>query len=181
MEVEAYIGTDDRASHARFGRTARNQPMFGQPGHAYVYLVYGMYDCLNIVTEPEDHPAAVLVRAVEPLEGLELMRESRSALHATRRKAAARAAPGGLPDHRLASGPGLVAAAFGIDVTWTGMDLCDAASPLRLEEAPEGEPPPAVRATPRIGIAYAGAPWTEHAWRFVIEGHPSASGPALLR
>ena len=164
MEVEAYIGTDDRASHARFGRTARNQPMFGQPGHAYVYLVYGMYDCLNIVTEPEDHPAAVLVRAVEPLEGLELMRESRSALHAT-----------------LASGPGLVAAAFGIDVTWTGTDLCDAASPLRLEEAPEGEPPPAVRATPRIGIAYAGAPWTEHAWRFVIEGHPSASGPASLR
>jgi DNA-3-methyladenine glycosylase len=155
--------------------------MFGPPGHAYVYLVYGMYDCLNIVTEPVDHPAAVLVRAVEPLEGLELMRESRSALHATRRKTAARAALGGLPDHRLASGPGLVAAAFGIDVTWTGTDLCDAASPLRLEHAPEGEAAPIVRATPRIGIAYAGELWTEHAWRFVIEGHASASGPASLR
>ena len=73
------------------------------------------------------------------------------------------------------------AAAFGIDVTWTGIDLCDTASPLRLEGAPRDEPGPVVRATPRIGIAYADAPWTEHAWRFVIEGHPSASGPASLR
>jgi len=181
VEVEAYIGSDDRASHARFGRTARNRPMFGPPGHAYVYLVYGMYDCLNIVTEPVDHPAAVLVRAVEPLEGLDLMRNSRSALHTTRRKTASRAALGSLPDHRLASGPGLVAAAFGIDVTWTGTDLCDEGSALRLEQPPEGEPAPAVRATPRIGIAYAGAPWTDHEWRFVIEGHPSASGPQTLR
>ena len=155
--------------------------MYGPPGHAYVYLVYGMYDCLNIVTEPEDHPAAVLVRAVAPLEGTQLMRDSRTALHATRRKAATRPALSHLPDHRLASGPGLVAAAFGIDVTWTGTDLCDAASPLRLERAPADEVVPVVRATPRIGIAYAGAPWTEHAWRFVIKGHPSASGPASLR
>jgi DNA-3-methyladenine glycosylase len=181
VEVEAYIGTDDRASHARFGRTDRNRPMYGPPGHAYVYLVYGMYDCLNIVAEPLDHPAAILVRAVAPLEGLDSMRASRSALHAARRKTAPRAAPSTPPDHRLASGPGLVAAAFGIDVTWTGGDLCDPASPLRLENAPDDEPPPAVRATPRIGIAYAGVPWTEHAWRFVIAGHPSASGPASLR
>ena len=158
--------------------------MFGPPGHAYVYLVYGMYDCLNIVTEPVGSPAAVLVRAVEPLEGLDLMRDSRAALHATRRKAT----PGepvvtvrGLPDHRLASGPGLVAAAFGIDVTWTGTDLCDTGSPLRLEARLADEPAPSVRATPRIGIAYAGAPWTDHAWRFLIAGHPSASGPAAQR
>ena len=158
--------------------------MFGPPGRAYVYLVYGMYDCLNIVTEPPGSPAAVLVRAVEPLAGLDLMRHSRAALHATRRKAT----PGepavtvrGLPDHRLASGPGLVAAAFGIDVTWTGTDLCDAGSPLRLEARPADEPAPSMRATRRIGIAYAGAPWTDHAWRFVIAGHPSASGPAALR
>jgi DNA-3-methyladenine glycosylase len=155
--------------------------MFGPPGHAYVYLVYGMYDCLNIVTEPVGHPAAVLVRAVEPLEGLDLMRGSRDALHASRRKARAATAVGRLPDRRLASGPGLVAAAFGIDVTWTGTDLCDEASPLRLEVAPRDEPALIVRATPRIGIGYAGAPWTEHAWRFVIAGHPSASGPATLR
>jgi DNA-3-methyladenine glycosylase len=158
--------------------------MFGPPGHAYVYLVYGMYDCLNIVTEPAGSPAAVLVRAVEPLEGLDLMRRSRAALHATRRRTPPRTpavAVRSLPDRRLASGPGLAAAAFGIDVTWTGTDLCDAGSPLRLEGRPEGEPAPPIRATPRIGIAYAGAPWTDHAWRFVIAGHPSASGPAAQR
>jgi len=155
--------------------------MFGPPGYAYVYLVYGMYDCLNIVTEPEGHPAAVLVRAVAPLEGLDLMRASRSGLHATRRKGGAGASLRPLPDHRLASGPGLVAAAFGIDVTWTATDLCDPASPLRIETAPAGEAAPRIRATPRIGIAYAGAPWTDYAWRFVIEGHPAASGPQTLR
>jgi DNA-3-methyladenine glycosylase len=184
VEVEAYIGVADRASHARFGPTTRNRPMFGPPGHAYVYLVYGMYDCLNIVTEPVGSPAAVLVRAIEPLDGLEQMRQSRTALHATRRKTPPRAPPGparDLADHRLASGPGLVAAAFGIDVTWTGTDLCDARSPLRLEARSADEPAPSIRATPRIGIAYAGAPWTEHAWRFVIAGHPSASGPVALR
>ena len=184
VEVEAYIGVDDQASHARFGPTARNRPMFGPPGHAYVYLVYGMYDCLNIVTEPAGNPAAVLVRAVEPLDGQDLMRHSRATLHATRRKTPPRAPAGdvrALPDLRLASGPGLVAAAFGIDVTWTGMDLCEPASPLRLEARPADEPAPSVRATPRIGIAYAGAPWTVHPWRFVIAGHPSASGPAALR
>jgi DNA-3-methyladenine glycosylase len=184
VEVEAYIGVDDRASHARFGPTARNRPMFGPPGHAYVYLVYGMYDCLNIVTEPAGSPAAVLVRAVEPLEGLDLMRQSRAALHATRRRAPSREPKRTVrdpADQRLASGPGLVAAAFGIDVAWTGTDLCTAGSPLRLEARPADELTPAIRATPRIGIAYAGAPWTDHAWRFVIAGHRSASGPAALR
>jgi DNA-3-methyladenine glycosylase len=184
VEVEAYIGSDDRASHARFGPTARNTPMYGPPGHAYVYLVYGMYDCVNIVTEPAGSPAALLVRAVEPLEGRDRMQAGRLALHAARRKPGATGVghvPRLLPSHRIASGPGLVAAAFGIDVSWTGTDLCDERSPLRLEAAPPDEPAPAVHATPRIGIAYAGAPWTEHAWRFVIAGHPSASGPASLR
>jgi len=158
--------------------------MFGPPGHAYVYLVYGMYDCLNIVTEPVASPAAVLVRAVEPLEGLDLMRRSRAALHATRRKSKPTepaVTVRTLPDHRLASGPGLVAAAYGVDVTWTGTDLCDAGSRLRLETRQEDERMPSIRATPRIGIAYAGAPWTDHPWRFVIADHPSASGPAALR
>src|SRR6185312_16601918 len=79
VEVEAYIGEDDRASHARFGRTARNAVMFGRAGVAYVYLVYGMYDCLNIVTEAEGRPAAILVRAVEPLEGADAIRDARLA------------------------------------------------------------------------------------------------------
>jgi DNA-3-methyladenine glycosylase len=186
VELEAYIGEDDRASHARFGPTARNRTMYGPPGHAYVYLVYGMYDCLNIVTEPAGQPAALLVRAVEPLEGLERMRAARIALHAARRRqggagAASRATARHVPGERIASGPGLVAAAFGVDTGWTGRDLCDARSPLRLEAAPAGEPPPAVRATARIGIAYAGSPWTELPWRLIIAGHRSLSGPAALR
>jgi DNA-3-methyladenine glycosylase len=77
VEVEAYIGEDDRASHARFGRTPRNGVMFGRPGVAYVYLVYGMYDCLNVVTEPSGRPAAVLIRAVEPVAGIAEMRAAR--------------------------------------------------------------------------------------------------------
>ncbi|HSK51820.1 MAG TPA: DNA-3-methyladenine glycosylase, partial [Clostridia bacterium] len=129
VELEAYIGEDDRASHARFGRTARNQTMYGPPGHAYVYLVYGMYDCLNIVTEPAGRPAALLVRAVEPLEGLDRMRAARTALHDARRRrrpagVEGRAAARHIPDARIASGPGLVAAAFGIDTSWTGRDMC---------------------------------------------------------
>ena len=87
VEVEAYIGEDDRASHARFGRTARNAVMYGPPGIAYVYLVYGMYDCLNIVTEAEGGPAAILVRAVEPLEGATAMRAARVERLARRRRA----------------------------------------------------------------------------------------------
>ncbi len=158
--------------------------MFGQPGRAYVYLVYGMYNCLNIVTEPDGQPAALLVRAVEPLEGADIMRASRLAQAASigRRSAdAARMAAEAqrlarLPSARLASGPGLVAAAFGIDRSLTGLDLCDQASHLRLESAPPAEAPTAIEATPRRGIGYAGEPWTSHPWRLAIAGHPSVSG-----
>ena len=188
VEVEAYIGRDDRASHARFGETARNRVMFGPAGRAYVYLVYGMYDCLNVVTEPDGAPAAVLIRAVEPLEGIESMRVDRVLRATSRRRsltqarAAAEAARiAGLASDRLASGPGLVTAAFGLDTTWTGVDLCDPQSPLRLEAAPAGEPAPTVVATPRIGVAYAGEPWAGRPWRFAVPGHRSVSGPAAAR
>jgi DNA-3-methyladenine glycosylase len=183
VELEAYIGEEDRASHARFGRTARNAVMHGPPGIAYVYLVYGMYDCLNIVTEPDGRPAALLVRAVEPLEGIEAMRSARLASWRRRRKrpngeaeAIEAARLGQLPANRLASGPGLVAAAFGIDRTMTGLDLLDPGSSLRIEAAPPGEPWPPIETTPRVGIDFAGAPWTDLPWRFVITGHPSLSG-----
>jgi DNA-3-methyladenine glycosylase len=188
VEVEAYIGLDDLASHARFGETARNRVMFGPAGHAYVYLVYGMHACLNVVTEAAGSPAAVLVRAVEPLAGIERMRSDRIARTAAnrRRTSVHRAAADAeriarIPDGRLASGPGLVAAAFGLDTTWTGADLCGPVSPLRLETASAGGPSRAIRATPRIGIAYAGEPWTTQPWRLILAGHPSVSGPAGAR
>jgi DNA-3-methyladenine glycosylase len=187
VELEAYIGVDDRASHARFGETPRNRVMFGPPGHAYVYLVYGMYDCLNVVTEPEGDPAALLVRAVEPLEGVDVMRVDRVVRATTRRRRTSDQAAteaeriGRLPRTRLASGPGLVTAAFDLDTGWTGLDLCDPTSPLRLETAPPGEAPADVVTTPRIGIDYAGAGWAARPWRLVERGHPSASGPASGR
>ena len=170
-------------------QTARNAVMFGPPGQAYVYLVYGMYDCLNVVTEPDGTPAAVLVRAVEPLEGVEAMRVDRIVRvdrpTTERRPASVRLAAAErierMPRERLASGPGLVAAAFGLDTGWTGVDLCDPASPLRLEAAPDEESAPDVIATPRIGIDYAGPPWVERPWRFVERGHPSVSGRAARR
>ena len=185
VELEAYIGQDDQASHARFGQTARNQVMYGPPGIAYVYLVYGMYDCLNVVTEPAGRPAAVLIRAVEPLDGMERMRADRLAVERRRRAArtdagAARAADrlGRLPDHRLASGPGLVAAAFGLDRRWTGTDLCDPASSLRLERRPGDEVSDVdIRTTARIGVRYAGPDWAGRPWRLALAGHPAVSGP----
>jgi DNA-3-methyladenine glycosylase len=183
VELEAYIGEDDRASHARFGRTERNAVMYGPPGIAYVYLVYGMYDCLNVVTEGAGRPAALLVRAVEPLAGAESMRASRLERWKTRRRQAADPAAdieeqrlARLPIERLASGPGLVAAAFGIDRSMTGLDLTEPGSQLRIESAPPDEPLPEIATTPRLGIAYAGSPWTEVPWRFAIAGHPSVSG-----
>jgi DNA-3-methyladenine glycosylase len=166
--------------------------MFGPPGFAYVYLVYGMYDLLNVVTEPDGHPAALLIRAVEPLAGLDLMRADRLTVERRRRdarsaagEARARARLAATPDHRLASGPGLVSAAFGLDTTWTGVDLCDPGSPLRLERDPaRGDmtlAPDDILSTPRIGVAYAGPDWAGRPWRFVVAGHRSVSGSPAAR
>ncbi|HUQ43736.1 MAG TPA: DNA-3-methyladenine glycosylase [Candidatus Limnocylindria bacterium] len=169
VEVEAYIGEDDRASHARFGRTSRNTVMFGPPGVAYVYLVYGMYECLNVVTEADGRAAAVLIRAVEPLEGVAAMRAARIR-HALRRARTDDAPERAitrlerLPGARLAAGPGLVAAAFDIDRTSTGADLLDPAAVLRLEA---GDAPARIATTPRIGIGYAAEPFRSLPWRFL--------------
>jgi DNA-3-methyladenine glycosylase len=162
--------------------------MFGPAGRAYVYLVYGMYDCLNVVTESEGSPAALLIRAVEPVEGIERMRVDRIERAGSRRRvrdperlSADAGRIGRLPAQRLASGPGLVAAAFGLDAGWTGTDLCDARSPLRLEATPLTEAVAEIVATPRIGIDGAGLPWTALPWRLTLAGHPSISGPAGWR
>jgi DNA-3-methyladenine glycosylase len=177
VEVEAYIGLDDRASHARFGPTARNAVMFGRPGIAYVYLVYGMYECLNVVTEPEGRPAAVLIRAVEPVEGEAGLRAGRLA-HALRRartpaaRFSAEARIRAVPASRLASGPGLLAAAFEITRVSTGEDLLDPTAALRLEP---GRPVAVTQATARIGIGYAPEPWRSLPWRFVDPASPSVS------
>ena len=182
MEVEAYGGPDDRASHARPGLTRRNAAMFGPPGHAYVYRVYGMHRCLNVVTGPEGSASAVLVRAVEPLEGVESMRRARLAwaLATSRRDQAApefaRRRLAAVADDRLAAGPALVAAAFTVDLADDGADLL-AGGPLRLEPGPPRGPRSRVIATARIGVDPAGEPWASFPWRFVIAGSPSLSRP----
>ena len=196
VEVEAYLGPHDLASHARFGRTARTSIMYGPPGVAYVYRVYGMYSCLNVVTEPDGIAAAVLIRAVAPIEGeaafraarlghdLARRRATRGAVDAAAREAAAataRARIDGLPTARLASGPGLVGAAFSIDTDLTGIDLCDPSSPLRLERAPAAEARPSIGTTTRIGVAYAGEGWAERPLRFFVAGDASVSGPGSHR
>jgi DNA-3-methyladenine glycosylase len=157
--------------------------MAGPPGIAYVYLVYGMYDCLNVVTGPRGSSAAVLIRAIEPLEGIDRMRTDRLTVEQRRRRAnvddggrAASERLAAISDHALGRGPGLVGACFGVDPGWTGTDLCDASSALRLEwadgdEVPDGQ----VRIGTRVGVAYAGDDWATRPWRFAVAGHRSVS------
>jgi DNA-3-methyladenine glycosylase len=159
VEVEAYCGARDRAAHSRGGhRSARNESMWGPPGHAYVYLIYGVHHCLNVVTREAGVPEAVLVRAIEPLDGIESMRH--------RREIAAS------PDWRLCRGPGSLCRAFDVDRSHDGTDLL--AGPLRLLDAPPVSSR-AIRRTPRIGVAYAG-PDAARPWRFLLAGSRAVSG-----
>jgi DNA-3-methyladenine glycosylase len=146
VEVEAYR-EDDPASHSYRGRTERNAVMFGPAGHLYVYFTYGMHHCANVVTGPAGVGAAVLLRAVRPLEGIQLMRDRRHG----------RA--------QLADGPAKLCQAFGIDTRHNGLDLCDGAGPGVYDD---GTPPPSDPiGGPRIGISKAvDMPWR---WR-VVEG-----------
>ena len=193
VEVEAYVGTDDRASHARFGPTKRNGVMFGPPGYAYVYLVYGMYHCLNVVTEPRGFAAAVLVRSIEPLEGGDLMRRAReewvvaragrrsAADESTAGAAAARQRVASLPLARLASGPGLVCAAFSVERDENGADLCDPAASLHLEQARPGDSVLEPAFGPRVGLGATPEPWLGKPWRVWAAGNPAVSGPRTRR
>ena len=149
VETEAYVGPQDLACHAAKGRTARTEVMFGPPGHAYVYFIYGFYNMLNLVTEKMNYPAAVLIRAVEPVSGIELMKQRREMDR--------------LRD--LASGPGKLCLAFAIDRSLNGADLCNGV--LYVEDC--GEPAPKFNATPRIGVDYAGK-WKDKRYRFLIRG-----------
>jgi len=150
VEVEAYVGEDDRASHAHCGRTRRNAPMYGPPGHAYVYFIYGMHHCLNVVTEREGYPAAVLIRALEPLEGIEEMQERRA----------------GRPVVQLTNGPARLCQALDVDRRFDGADLCMPDALLFLEED-AAVPDEAIATGPRIGVRGDETAITV-AWRFYI-------------
>jgi DNA-3-methyladenine glycosylase len=154
VEAEAYRGPEDRAAHSFGGRrTARTEAMFGPPGFAYVFFVYGMHWHVNLVTTAEEVPHAVLIRAVEPLEGVELMAERRGLT------------PG---DRNLTNGPGKVCQAFDIDKRCYGLDLCR--RPLFLSDGARAK----VTRSPRIGVDYAGV-WAERPWRFFDAGSPYVS------
>jgi DNA-3-methyladenine glycosylase len=158
VEAEAYIGEDDPACHAAPGPTPRHRPLDGPPGRAYVYLNYGIHYLVNAVTEAEGSPAAVLIRALAPLEGIDVMRM---------RRARGRAA--GVPaDHDLCRGPGNLTVAMGIDLAQNGMDLTTGA--LAIED--RCIRPDALRWSPRIGIRVG----TERDWRCAWDAHASVSG-----
>jgi DNA-3-methyladenine glycosylase len=165
--------------------------MFGPPGHAYVYRVYGMYTCLNVVCGPPGSASAVLIRAVTPVEGEEAMRSAR-VRHDLVARRATRLADGDpaarariatrvarLPTTGLASGPGLVGAALSVETSLDGVDLCSPDAPLRLEEPPAWPDPARIVASPRIGIAYAGEPWVSRPLRFFVIDEPAVSGRSV--
>ena len=148
-ETEAYIGEDDLGCHAKAGKTARNEIMYGPPGHAYVYFTYGNHWMLNAVTERTGFPAAVLIRAIQPIEGAQVMSARR----------------GG----RDAFGPGKLTQALGIAKDENGADLTAAASGLWIE-AGVSVPNSLVTKSPRVGLNTVPEPWKSKPWRFKVSG-----------
>jgi len=156
VETEAYRGPDDRASHAYGGRrTNRTETMYGIGGTAYVYFVYGMYYQFNVVTNVEDTPHAVLVRAIEPVEGLQIMRRRRA----------------GRSEYELTSGPGRLCVALGID---RGLDKADLLDDRVWIEEGDSISPGQIARGPRIGIDYA-EKWVTKPWRFWLKDNPFVS------
>jgi DNA-3-methyladenine glycosylase len=153
VEVEAYQGPEDLAAHSSRGRTPRNAVMFELPGHLYVYLIYGLHLCANVVCGPGTKPEAVLLRAAEITAGHDLARRNR----------------GEVPDGRLAAGPGNLGAAFGLERSMNGVDLL--AGPMRLAH---GSRPVRIDHTRRIGVDYAGE-WAARPMRFSIADDPHRS------
>lgn len=147
-ETEAYIGEEDLACHAKAGRTPRTQVMYGPPGHAYVYFTYGHHWMLNTVTEREGFPAAVLIRAIQPLEGAEVMSKNRQG--------------------RDTFGPGKLTQAMGITKTENGLDLTAANQSLWIE-AGIFIPNESVTIGPRVGLNNTPEPWLSKPWRFLVK------------
>lgn len=160
VEVEAYAGPEDSASHARHGRTARNAPMWGPPGRAYLYFCYGMHWMLNVVTGPAEQASAVLIRGAEVVAGLDAV--------LTRRKVAK-------PSAQLCAGPGKVAQALGLDRAFDGHDLLRPGG-LQLRPAPT---PSVILRGPRVGIDFASEADRLRPWRFILAGSPAVSRPRI--
>ena len=154
METEAYRGPEDLAAHSARGRTPRNAVMFGPPGFLYVYLIYGLHLCLNVVAGPGEKPEAVLIRALAIDEGVDFARARRG---------------DAVPERRLASGPGNVGRALGISRNDNGLDLLD--GPVWIE--PRSDRPRVARGA-RIGVDYAGR-WAARPLRFWIADDPHVS------
>ena len=161
VEVEAYLGEQDPAAHSAAGNTARTAVLFGPPGHAYVYFIYGNHYCLNVSCEPDGQAGSVLVRALEPLSGVEEMAKARGIeIHSPKDLL------------RLTSGPGRLAQAFSITrVRDNGCDLTSGDSNLWIGE--DGYRARGIRLTPRIGITKA----AEKALRYLLVGNLFVSGP----
>jgi DNA-3-methyladenine glycosylase len=151
VEVEAYLGEHDAASHARHGQTPRAAIMFGPPGFVYVYLIYGMYHCMNFITERDGIAGAVLIRAAEPLDG---------------------------GDPKVWRGPGKLCRGLGITLADKGTDLT--ARGAKMYVVDDGAPPLRIARSPRIGVDYAGR-WAGRHLRFYVPGHASVSGPRQIK
>lgn len=156
VETEAYQGEEDSACHADRGCTPRTQVMYGAAGHYYVYLIYGMYHMLNIVTGEEGHPQAVLIRALQPVQGVETMKALR----------------GGVVEKQLCNGPGKLCQALAIDRRLNTLSV--SSDELWLENAPAVEVSQ-ILAGPRVGISYASAEDQQRPWRFVWSADQSGT------
>lgn len=160
VETEAYRAPDDRACHAFANRrTARTEVMFAEGGHAYVYLCYGIHHLFNVVTGPKEMAHAVLIRAVQPVDNVELMLVRRKMVK---------------PERRLTAGPGALTGALGILTAHTGLSMLDPTGPIWLEDRGEVVLEENIVASPRVGVAYAGE-CAEWPWRFRIKNSPWTS------
>lgn len=151
VETEAYRGEEDQGCHAKAGRTARTKVMYGPPGHAYVYFTYGMHWMLNFVCEEEGFPAAVLIRAIIPTEGKELIAPRRT----------------GQPKERWTDGPAKICQSLNIDKSFNGADLCAEAAQLFVEMG-AAVAESSVTNSPRVGLNNVPEPWKSIPWRFRI-------------
>lgn len=164
VEAEAYIGPGDKAAHSyNYRRTKRNEVMYGPPGFAYIFIIYGMHYCMNIVMGNSDHPEAILIRALEPIKGLDTMAINRygkkyGELNKTQK-------------NNLTNGPGKLCKAMEIDVSNNGDDLCGNYLYLESDDAPQNL---AIKSSPRVNIDYAEEA-RFYPWRFFIKGNPYVS------